>query len=348
MGLVQFTNQAIDAEGRPVRSRVTVFRRGTNIEADDAVFANAAGGAQPNPFEAADGFVQFWANPGVYDVKIEDAVNVPPLYAPRIVAWDAISADSGGVLLFQLGDDIMRQICPLGTVLDWWRPPTPGGGTPVPVPDGWAICMGQTLTASDHGFPITGGFVMPDMRNKFVLGARSPTEGNYPGDSTAGNPQNGSPGTTTTNAPAIRGESGSNAGKDLRHTHTYTHAHQAPDHTHNFTAPDHAHAVSISGGTGTATRGSPNGYAGGGGESVAFTNHTHAVSGSGGTGFADRTLASQASYMSTTHGTQLNTGNPTVTNTDNGTLTNPGGVSTPVDMRPAYIGLLKIMKVKRS
>ncbi|HZY09368.1 MAG TPA: hypothetical protein VFE69_16535, partial [Ilumatobacteraceae bacterium] len=130
--------------------------------------------------------------------------------------------------------------------------------------------------------------------------------------------------------------------------HTYTHAHQAPDHTHNFTAPDHAHAVSISGGTGTATRGSPNGYAGGGGESVAFTNHTHAVSGSGGTGFADRTLASQASYMSTTHGTQLNTGNPTVTNTDNGTLTNPGGVSTPVDMRPAYIGLLKIMKVKRS
>jgi len=84
----------------------------------------------------------------------------------------------------------------------------------------------------------------------------------------------------------------------------------------------------------------------GGYASCAYYNHAHGI-GAYATGAADRGLYTNTGYSTAGAGVS-NSGGPSVANTDNGTLTNPGGVATPVDMRPAHYGLLKIMKVRRA
>lgn len=55
---------------------------------------------------------------------------------------------------------------PLGTVIAWWRP-----ASTIEIPDGWVPCDGRQVEQGDHSFPISSAIVLPDLRNKFVLGA---------------------------------------------------------------------------------------------------------------------------------------------------------------------------------
>ena len=303
----------------------------------------------PNPIRTgATGYVEFWAEPGDYDIFIHDTIS-PARIGDKTIGWAAVPggdrgipsvkvAQDGGLGLGAMDAAFLRQLVPLGTVIDWWRPSSSydagaGAGNP---PPGWAVCNGQSIASGQHDMG-AGSLPLPDLRNKFILGAdHLKADGGQSslGDSTAAD------NAAHPNAPGIRGTGGANAGKDLRHTHTHTHTHVAPDHTHN--GVDHTHGVGIYtglllGSSAPANQSSASG-------AFAATNHYHLTS--GGTGAADRGL--QCAYMNATHGVALSTGNPSVANSDNGTLSNPGGVLTPVDMRPAHYGLLKIMKVRRT
>lgn len=297
-----------------------------------------------NPIRTgATGYVEFWAEPGDYDLFIHDTI-APARIGDKTIGWAAVPggdrgipsvkvAQDGGLGLGAMDAAFLRQLVPLGTVIDWWRPASSydaGGGAGNP-PPGWAVCNGQVIASGQHDMG-GGTLTLPDLRNKFILGADIlKVDGGQStnGDGTAAdNAQH-------PNAPGIRGTGGANAGKDLRHTHGMSgHSHIAPDHTHN--GVDHLHGVSIYtglllGSSAPANQSSASG-------AFAATNHYHLVS--GGTGAADRGL--QCAYMNATHGTALGTGAPNVANTDNGTA------ASAADMRPAHFGLLKIMKVRRT
>lgn len=112
-----------------------------------------------------------------------------------------------------------NDIVPIGTIINWFRP-----NQSVPIPQGFAIPIGQTISESEHEFPTLGSVTLPDLRNRFVLGAEpngasNPTPSQIPGEN-------------------IRG--GSNE-HNLAHTHTinphshyYTHTHHIPIHTHTI------------------------------------------------------------------------------------------------------------------
>jgi hypothetical protein len=357
VALVPWHDQIIDGEGRPVHVRATVFYRGTLVEADNEVFAYSTGGAQPNPFEAEDGFVQFWANPGAYDIKIEDAINVPPLLAPRVIGFDAVSGSEGGIELFQQGDSVLRQAVPLGGVIDWWRPPTPVGETDVPVPAGFEICDGRPITEINHDFPISGPISLPDLRNTFILGA----------DSTKADTTGGATGDTFAGAPGIRGAGGSNAARNLTHTHDVpAHYHgrgtlavtvnsRDINHTHGMTGGvdrslTHAHTLNytihsnVQAGGGVTIAGvtvndsQPKGQIWTRNEGGA-PDHLH------GTGWMDRSASHD--HSTSTSGLIGATGG---SNGDGAFATGAASanITNAMDMRPRYYGLLKIMKVRRA
>ncbi len=57
---------------------------------------------------------------------------------------------------------------PVGTVIDWWRP-----NNTFAIPAGFQICDGSTVTDGQSPFQ---GLRLPDLRNKFVRGASTPSD----------------------------------------------------------------------------------------------------------------------------------------------------------------------------
>jgi len=88
--------------------------------------------------------------------------------------WDKVDAifggpesgvwPSGGIY-----DEVKRAsdgAIPLGLMFPWFRP-----SLVVPIPPGYVVADGTTLTPSQHSFPGGGNVTIPDLRNRFVLGA---------------------------------------------------------------------------------------------------------------------------------------------------------------------------------
>src|SRR5690606_20452687 len=107
---------------------------------------------------------------------------------------------------------------PIGGVITWWRP-----AASVPIPSGFRVCDGSTVAAGEHAFagtggtPIPGPITLPDLRGRFVRGA--------------------DPAAADGTASGVGGTGGSNATRDLAHSHpvgiTATTA-SAGDHTHGY------------------------------------------------------------------------------------------------------------------
>lgn len=153
-----------------------------------------------------------FANGSVTNPKLADNAVDPRVIAPAAVGTTELADRS--VTSVKLAEPIR----PLGEVIDWWRPT---GATPLP--DDWVPCDGRTLTAGEHDFAGGGSIQIPDLRNKFVLGAST-----------------GGTGTGPTTPPAI-GQTGSSNQANLAHTHTVPHSHTGGSHTHTVLA--HAHTV---------------------------------------------------------------------------------------------------------
>jgi hypothetical protein len=251
----------------------------------------------------------------------------------------------GTIQAADLSSGLLTSIVPLGVVVPWWRP-----SVAVAAPAGFVIPTGQTITTGNHGFDLgsgvgVGSILLPDLRNQFLMGA--------------------------TDVTAIGTTGGSNA-KDLRHTHPGgSHTHTIPGHSHTVNShahgvSDHSHSIandiikwsddsgnpeslavrSIFCNNGSLTVSStpaglefafiPNQIhtSGQGSEVVDTRNHNHG----GGTGNSSGVVTDSQSPGTnsvglTTDPGSANTGNP---NTDFSAL----------DLRPAWTGLLYIMRIK--
>jgi len=74
---------------------------------------------------------------------------------------------TGSRTLYSVVSGLNYNDVPLGTVVQWWRP-----NSNVTLPDGWEPCDGRTIV--DHSYidiGISNSITLPDLRNKFVIGA---------------------------------------------------------------------------------------------------------------------------------------------------------------------------------
>lgn len=319
----------------------------------------------------ATGFIEFWAESGEYDIAIHDTIT-PARVGDKTWGWQALSGQDGGIPSGKLAADAalplraldaasMRQFVPLGTVIDWWRPNSSwdaGAGAGAP-PPGFEVCDGHVVPDGSHDFG-AGALTLPDLRNKFIIGAdisagKADGTGSVPGDGTAAyNAQH-------PNAPGIRGVGGTNA----------THTHTVPSHFHGkgtLAASGGSHAHTDSGhGHGAST------------DTQLANDFTLMQPGNSGIGsiwaatqagqyfnvaYANNGNPWGAWYAGHGHGVTINPGAANIQpNTHShpnsefsGNVGNyPAGVngdaqmtSGAIDGRPAHYGLLKIMKVRRS
>lgn len=199
--------------GTPSDDPVPIYQSRTGGAQGPAPEAAASGG--PNPFVTGiTGAVEFWLDAGFYDINIRDS-QVPARIPTRVLQWNAVAAVEGGIPgswigrpggdtgvdIEALGDSVLRQSVQIGQVIQWWRP-----DSSVPLPEGFEPADGATISVDQHDFPVAGPITLPNLRNKFVLGAD-----HTKADATAAVNGDGS-----ANAPGIRGAGGSQ-------THTLTH-----------------------------------------------------------------------------------------------------------------------------
>jgi len=337
----------------------TVYQRPTGATQGPTPEAGATGG--PNPFATGvSGSAEFWADgPAEYDITVQDTITparIPPRSGVGAIGWNAFAAAPGSVpttilatdgnlALGSLGADVMRQVAQIGQVIEWWRP-----AASVPIPAGWVICDGQQVPAGQHEFAgMTAQAInVPDLRNMFILGAvpSSAAEGASGGNVYKAHAAGAGQGNTPGDAPGIGGTGGSNAAKDFSHGHGVpgiAHLHAGVDHLHgpgSLYAGQHYHT---GGNLYVTQHNRVFGPAYGGGESAAFANSISGIGGGntdyntaygfgGTTGAADRPLTTGANDRS------LNTATNSTTWT-----ADPGN-----EMRPRFIGLLRIMKVRRA
>lgn len=255
-----------------------------------------------------------------------------------------------------LSPGLFDNLSPLGQTTPWFRPTTS-----VSVPTGWAIADGSILSASQHGW---GSFsvTLPDLRNKFVLGAAVSGTG-----------------TGTSTPPAEKATGGSHT-RDLEHAHALTphthtidahthttqaHTHTTPGHSHSLS--NHAHTIQTSGGhthgfvdtnvlvgrrvipteevnENTLHTMVPGGRTDVGGDinlaSAGSHNHSGATGGGG-----SATLSNNGGTSGSATAVVESTG---LTTNSSGAATTEGPQSITSDFRPAYVGLLYITKVKNA
>lgn len=235
------------------------------------------------------------------------------------IADHAITEDKiypGSLGAGALADDSITErklnpyIVPVGMVTPWWRP-----NTTYPVPVGWQICDGRTISVGEHSFDVAGSIVLPDLRNKFILGALE---------------TGGSSDPTPTQSPSI------GASPSRLHTEDISHSHQVSSHTHWMNLY-HEHSGRIWGGV--AEEGYPQQY-----------EVTVGVIGSQSPG---STALAPGSGWYVTKSTPNRSGWTVGSSYELGTqsTTNSAGAQTlstsdSIDRRGQFVGLLVIMKVK--
>ena len=299
----------------------------------------------------ASGYVEFWIEPGDYDIFMHDTQGVPRI-GDKTIGFAAIPGGDRGIPSTKVANDAglgfgafdaaaQRQAVPLGTVCDWWRPASSydagaGAGNP---PAGWAVCNGQVIGVGSHDMG-AGTLTLPDLRNKFIIGAdilKVDGGASSGGDSTAAfDAQH-------PNAPGIRGVGGVNA----PHTHAVpAHYHSKgnlgisdPTHAHTIYDPGHAHATHA-GNIGLTGYGGSAFNAGGTGYSQATGIAAMAYGGFGtnapGTGIGIYGAGTGITFVGSYAGNNAGSNGDAAFNV----------VTT--DGRPSHYGLLKIMKVRRT
>lgn len=323
-----------------------------------AIYQGRTGAAQQaNPMLTdTTGSVSFYADVGEYDVRIVDT-NVPPRIADQTFQWNAFNGSAQGIPssllkrdagldLSMFAADLLRQLIPIGQVIEWWRP-----AATVPIPSGFEIADGRTIAANAHDFGTGSPIALPDLRNMFIIGADSLKSDGAPssnGDGTAAS------GVASPNAPGIGGAGGSNTSKNLSHQHTapgHRHGITDPGHVHSISDPTHAHSIydpahAHNIGVGGRSAGASNTVAVG--DSAGRTGAVTPGGGidASGTGIGIYAAATGVSVVSKVTGITVGPAGATLGDSDYSTIgTN---LSTASDMRPAHIGLLRLMKVRRS
>ena len=82
--------------------------------------------------------------------------------------WPATTGEGGGI--YAEVQDLRLTILPVGFVVPWHRP-----SLAVPIPTGFEVCDGSVVAEADHDFGAIGDVTLPDLRNRFVVGANPST-----------------------------------------------------------------------------------------------------------------------------------------------------------------------------
>lgn len=249
--------------------------------------------------------------------------------------WPPSFGVGGGIWreIQDLSDALDSRDVPIGTITQWFRP-----SSAVPLSyiqnKGWLVCDGSKVLAANHDFPsFTGDFWLPDLRNRFIVGADLARTAGTAGTTTQ------APGELVTTAGGNSGEAGAHS-KDHKHTvsaHTHTvgnHSHSVAQHTHQV--QDHRH--DIGGNTGGPVQGSETVKDGGGTtHQVSFYQHSHSLPGKTGS------VSGGGLPLAKLDG-------PTTTGAAGATTSSSSGggdtSTTSIDVRPLHVGLLVIMKVR--
>lgn len=330
---------------RGTTTAVTIYQAATGATQGSTPAAGATGG--PNPFTTGPtGNVEFWADgPAELDVFVHDTVG-PSRIADRRFGWNVMPmaagslpttfiAQDGGMTLASLAADVKRQLHQIGEVIDWWRP-----DASVPIPTGFEICDGRQILAGSHDFPGLGGsnINLPDLRNRFVLGA----------DSTKTHGVAAVGGDPVGDAPGIAGSGGSQqhqltAVQSGVPVHTHTDDLAAPIHSHGSGTIATSAAVVVSGANQLPF------LAGGPSSWVSYpvpTGLASVVAGRDSSAGANNVLNTQGSHL---HAVTGSTGGASSTTLTGGVKdSTAAGAASAHNNTPRYIGLLKLMKVRRS
>lgn len=211
----------------------------------------------------------------------------------------------------------------LGDVIAHFRP-----SLSFAIPTGWHIADGSTLVeGTDHDWTGAGNVVLPDLRNKMILGAATSGTGTGTGTPPAENATGGSMSTSLAHAHTVAAHSHGVAG----HSHTIgtdgVHYHYYGDNNGTLSPP-----TAPSGPTqeSTANRGNSNYQTAAPGvpEAFAYQAHTHY-------GNTSQDAGHNHGGVTGTAGTTTDAQSP-ATDSQLGTL----------DKRPAFVGLLYIVKVR--
>lgn len=251
-------------------------------------------------------------------------------------AIQRVDLADGIIGMDQIDPTIFNGITPLGVTTAWFRP-----NVSVPIPTGWAVADGSSLNSAQHGW---GNFnvTLPDLQNKFVLGASTTGTGSGP---------------TTPPAEwrndATTNSTGGAHSRFFDHSHTVPgHSHTVNSHTHDI--PFHTHPISGDGDHHHSIHSRMNAFLGNisirdemGNQRINNLQSLYVAGFNGApTDPLDAALPASGSHS---HGGSTGGKGGTTTDASPGTdapeLTtrnqNPGG-----DIRPAYVGLLYIVKVK--
>jgi hypothetical protein len=243
----------------------------------------------------------------------------------------------GAIGSTEIDPDIFNSLAPLGMIVPWFRP-----STAFALPTGWHVCDGAVVNSADHSWTGAGNVTLPDLRNRFVLGAATTGTGTTPGAPPAENATGGAHTRTFNHSHTVAGHSHTvNA-----HSHTVNaHSHTVNSHSHGVNTDGEHHHTWLgnnlsqrpyeisSGGTPRQATYVPGFNEDNSSQSVVMDSigaHNHG----GGTG------SSTPGTSTSSPGTSdASPGTTSVTLTTDATA--PGG-----DLRPAFVGLLYIIKVK--
>jgi hypothetical protein len=229
---------------------------------------------------------------------------------------------NGAITLPKIDPNIM----PMGAVIAWYRP-----NSSFSVPPYWAVCDGRAWNDIPNGWYGVQGNI-PDLRNRFILGAAEVGTG------------------SDTGSPPSVGLSGGSHTRNLSHTHSIpSHSHGVTDHQHQIIADGahtHGFVTDVWDTFGNKI-----------GETVTNLNQrtTAVPTASGfrqsayvpdrnrGAAIADNVNVDMQSKGLHAHGNWTAAAGA-ATNAVSGQVSG-SSLSTAVDTRPQYVGLLYIMKV---
>ena len=143
---------------------------------------------------------------------------------PSAGDWPPTTGIDGGI--YREVKLLENERSPIGTVISWFRP-----DHATPIPNLWHVCDGSTLTSSYHDFPGGGSVTLPDLRNKFVLGADDTTANGTAAVAVSSGNINAAAG-----APGAQATGGSNKivqtiSQLAQHVHNFS-GHALPVHSH--------------------------------------------------------------------------------------------------------------------
>jgi microcystin-dependent protein len=242
----QYDNVVIDVQGNALDNiQVTVNEAGTENLA--TIYSQRTGGSTiPNPFVTDEiGLIQFWAEPGLYDIEWHDLNSVPRI-GDRFITWSAVSGASSGIALSQL-DGSFEGLLPAGLG------PLPYTGDVAP--SGWLLCDGSEVSRVTYStlFSAIGTkygtgngsttFNLPDARGRPVYGAGTHSDVNTLGDSDGVAVSLRTPAHSHTDGTLATDSHSHGAGSFSVNSHSHTVA----SHTHgvgSYTGGSHSHTVS--------------------------------------------------------------------------------------------------------